>query len=70
MDILNILINPTNIKSVCFLCYKQSDKPTSLHENIEIHDEYISFNITLWNIMKNLFPSHVSNLIVHMNIYL
>ncbi|KAJ8708157.1 hypothetical protein PYW08_010523 [Mythimna loreyi] len=58
MDMLNILVNPQYMRTVCFLCYKQSDKTTSLHENIEIHDEFCSSNLTLWNIMKKLFPSH------------
>nr|XP_021199290.2 zinc finger protein 90-like [Helicoverpa armigera] len=58
MDMLNLLINPKSMNRVCFLCYKQSENTTNLHEDIEIHDEYFSFNLTLWNIMKKLFPSH------------
>lgn len=60
MDLLNLLINSKNVQSVCSLCYKQSENTTSLHDNIEIHDEYFNLNLTLWDITKKLFPMHVS----------
>ncbi|CAK1594888.1 unnamed protein product [Parnassius mnemosyne] len=58
MNLINLTIELTKCKTICFLCLKNQNNPLSIYTELEVRGEFFNFNLTLADMMKKLFPSH------------